>query len=101
MVRAERVEVGATRRLPGVVLVDARGADDGQPAQHVARGGAERDHREAARDTRLRAREPRLSSLLKPSTEHTWCWWATLLEMSSASVNVLVAVSKRCAPFTN
>ena len=34
-VRAERVVVGAARRLPGVVLVDARGADDGQSAQHV------------------------------------------------------------------
>ena len=55
-VRAERVEVGAARRLPGVVLVDARGADNGQPAQHLARGGAERDHREAAYDTRLGAR---------------------------------------------
>ena len=42
--------VGAARRLAGVVLVDAWGAYDGEPPQHVARGGAERDHREAAHD---------------------------------------------------
>ena len=29
--------------LPGVALVDARGADDGEPAQHMPRGGAEGD----------------------------------------------------------
>ena len=45
---AKRVVVGAARRLAGVVLVDAWGAYDGEPPQHVARGGAERDHREAA-----------------------------------------------------
>ena len=50
-----RAKAGIMRRLPGVVLVDARGADNGQPAQHLARGGAERNHREAAHDTRLGA----------------------------------------------
>ena len=44
--------------LPGVTLVDARGADDGEPAQHMLRSGAEGSHREAAHDARLRAREP-------------------------------------------
>ena len=34
-VRAERVEVGTARRLPGVVLVNARGADNGQPARFL------------------------------------------------------------------
>ena len=34
---AECVVVGAARRLAGVVLADARGADDGEPPQHVAR----------------------------------------------------------------
>ena len=29
--------VGTALRLPGVVLVDARGADDGEATQHVAR----------------------------------------------------------------
>ena len=47
-VRTERIKVGGPRRLPGVVLVDARRAYDGEPAQHVARRRAERDHREAA-----------------------------------------------------
>ena len=55
--------VGAAHRFPGVVLVDARGADDGQTTQHVARSGAERDHREAAHDARLRTREPCLLAL--------------------------------------
>ena len=55
---AKRVVVGAARRLAGVVLVDAWGAYDGEPPQHVARGGAERDHREAAHDAGLRARAP-------------------------------------------
>ena len=50
--------MGGPRRLPGVVLVDARRAYDGEPAQHVARRRAERDHREAAHDARLRARAP-------------------------------------------
>ena len=45
---AECVVVGAARRLAGVVLVDARGADDGEPPQHVARGGAERPSRGGA-----------------------------------------------------
>ena len=55
--------MGAARRLAGVVLVDARGADDGEPPQHVARGGAERHHREAAHDAGLRARAPRVLAL--------------------------------------
>ena len=38
--RTESVEVGAVGGLPGVTLVDARGADDGEPAQHMPRGGA-------------------------------------------------------------
>ena len=53
----------AARRLAGVVLVDARGADDGEPPQHVARGGAEPDHREAAHVAGLRARAPRVLAL--------------------------------------
>ena len=62
---AKRVVVGAARRLAGVVLVDAWGAYayDGEPPQHVARGGAERDHREAAHDAGLRARAPRVLAL--------------------------------------
>ena len=55
---AKRVVVGAARRLAGVVLVDAWGAYDGEPPQHVARGGAERDHREVAHDAGLRTRAP-------------------------------------------
>ena len=51
------------RGLPGVTLVDARGADDCEPAQHLPRGGAEGGHREAAHDARLRAREPTLLAL--------------------------------------
>ena len=39
---AERVVVGAARRLAGVVLVDSQGGYDGEPSQHVARCGAER-----------------------------------------------------------
>ena len=62
-VGTERVVVGTARRLAGVVLVDARGADDGEPPQHVARGGAERHHREAAHDAGLRARAPRVLAL--------------------------------------
>jgi hypothetical protein len=34
---AKRVVVGAARRLAGVVLVDAWGAYDGEPPQHLAR----------------------------------------------------------------
>ena len=49
--------------LPGITLVDARGADDGEPAQHMPRGGAEGSHREAAHDARLRAREPAFLAL--------------------------------------
>ena len=49
--------------ISGVTLVDARGADDREPAQHVPRGGAEGGHREAAHDARLRAREPTLLAL--------------------------------------
>ena len=51
------------RGLPGVTLVDARGADDREPTQHLPRGGAEGGHREAAHDARLRAREPTLLAL--------------------------------------
>ena len=36
-VRAESVEVGAACGLSGVTLVNARGADDREPAQHVPR----------------------------------------------------------------
>ena len=45
----------AARRLAGVVLVDARGAGDGEPPQQLAGGAAERNHGEAAheRDTRI------------------------------------------------
>ena len=32
--------MGAVCGLPGVALVDARGADDCEPAQHMQRGGA-------------------------------------------------------------
>ena len=50
--------MGTASRLPGVVLVDARGADDCEPAQHMPRGGAEGGHREAAHNAHLRARTP-------------------------------------------
>ena len=72
--------MGAACGLPGVALVNARGADDCEPAQHVPRGGAEGGHREAAHDARLRAREPAFLAhlLLKPSLR--WCWWAMLTE---------------------
>ena len=75
--------VGTARRLTGVVLVDARGTDNGEPPQHVARGGAERDHRGTGgrRMAPAFARERPTSSLLKPSMR--WCCLATLLEMSS------------------
>ena len=65
-VRAERVVVGTALRLTGVVLVDARGGDDGEPPQHVARG--ERSATiERRRMTPAFARERPASSLLKPS----------------------------------
>ena len=53
----------AARRLASVVLVDARGADDGEPPQQLAGGAAERNHGEAAHDARLGAREPALHAL--------------------------------------
>jgi hypothetical protein len=61
--------VGTARRLAGIVLVDARGADNGEPPQHVARGGAERDHRQAAHDAGLRARAP-CGLTLEAEAEH-------------------------------
>ena len=63
-VSTERVMLGATaRRLASFVLVDARGADDGEPPQQLAGGAAERNHGEAAHDARLDAREPALHAL--------------------------------------
>ena len=55
--------MGAASGLTGVTLVNARGTDDREPAQHVPRGGAEGGHREAAHDARLRAREPAFLAL--------------------------------------
>ena len=55
--------MGAACGLSGVTLVDARRADDREPAQHVPRGGAEGGHREAAHDARFRAREPAILAL--------------------------------------
>ena len=43
------------------------GATNGLPPQHVAHGGAERNHRQAAHDANLRARE---SCLLALEAEH-------------------------------
>ena len=62
-VRTKGVKVGAACGFPGVTLVDARGADDCEPAQHLPRGGAQCSHREAAHDARLRAREPAFLAL--------------------------------------
>ena len=53
----------AARRLASVVLVDARGADDGETTQQLAGGAAERNDGEAAHDARLGAREPALHAL--------------------------------------
>ena len=59
--------------LPGVALVDARGADDGKPAQHMPRGGAEGSHREAlclwAQRSLDRAGSPLPRQVRRPNTD--------------------------------
>ena len=61
------------------MLVDARGADDGEATQHVARAVQWSATIERRRMTPAFARERPAASLLKPSMR--WCCLATLLDI--------------------